>query len=131
MTANSIPKNILKGNSKVFARFFHENMIFCTEKPAFLSGLKLVDHLKRHQILRKTTGDPLPFYVIYLTYMKDAFTNQFRVCRGINAQHCLVSMNNVWIMTRNLAPLWQNSLKLLNIYIINCEKQRLMSMTLI
>ena len=87
-------------------------IILSTEKPTFLSYLKLADHLKRYKIPGKTIADPLSFCLIYLTHMKDAFTPKFRLCRKFNAQHCPISMDNVWMMSENLAHLWHNSLKL-------------------
>ena len=74
-------------------------IILSTEKPTFLSDLKLADHLKRYKIPGKTIADRLSFCLIYLTYMKDAFTPKFRLCRKFNAQHCPISMDNVWMMS--------------------------------
>ena len=40
---NDIPTKILKENSEVFARYFHENITFCIESSIFPSDLKVTD----------------------------------------------------------------------------------------
>ena len=94
---DGIPTKILKENSKVFARYFHENIKICFENSIFLSDLKVADVTPAFKKKSKTSTDSyrptsiLPniskiyercFYnqiqTLMKFYMKDVFTTKFR-----------------------------------------------------
>ena len=54
---NYIPTNILKENSEMFARDFHENINFCIENLVFLSDLKVANVSPALKKKSKTSKD--------------------------------------------------------------------------
>ena len=54
---NEIPTKILKENSDVFARYFHENVNFCIQKSIFPSDVKVVDVIPTFKRKSKTSKD--------------------------------------------------------------------------
>ena len=54
---NDIPRKVLKENSKVFVRYFHKNIIFCTENSIFPSDLKVADVTPAFKKKSKTSKD--------------------------------------------------------------------------
>ena len=54
---NDIPTKILKENSEVFARCFHQNINFCIENSIFLSDLEVPDVTPAFKNMSKTLKD--------------------------------------------------------------------------
>ena len=105
---NDIPKKILKENSAVLARYFHENIKFCTENLILPSDLKVADVTPAVKKKFKTSKDNyIPINILpniskiyerclcnqIQTYFHKILSKyQYGFHEGFNAQHCLVSM---------------------------------------
>ena len=57
MQQNDIPTKILKEDSQLFERYFHENMNFCIENSAFPSDLKVADVTPAFKKKSKNSND--------------------------------------------------------------------------
>ena len=134
---NDIPTKILKENSEVFARYFHKNKFLNWELdfPVWFKVASVIPAFKKRTKTSKDNYRPISILPniskIYerclYNQMQTYFDNiaskyQCGFC-GFNAQNCLVSMiengKKLWIMVGCLALLWQTSLKLLTVYIMN------------
>ena len=105
---NDIPTNILKENSEVFARYFHENIHFCIENSIFPSDLKVANVTPAFKKKSKTSKDNyrpisiLPniskiyercLYNQMQTYFDNLLSKyQCGFRKGFNTQHCLINM---------------------------------------
>ena len=109
---NDIPKKILKENSAVVARYFHENINFCTENLILPSDLKVADVTPAVKKKFKTSKDNyIPINILpniskiyerclcnqIQTYFHEIVSKyQCGFHEGFNAQHCSVSMIGKW-----------------------------------
>ena len=78
---NDIPTKILKGNSELFARYFHKNINFCIEDSIFPSDLKVVDVTPAFKKKSKTSKDNYrPSSILSnISKMKDVFATKCRL----------------------------------------------------
>ena len=76
---SDIPTKILRENSEFFTRFFNSNINQCLEVDIFPSDLKTADvtpAYKKNLNILKIITDQSVYFLIYLRYMKDVFTNK-------------------------------------------------------
>ena len=122
----------------MFAIYFHKNINFCIENSIFPSDLKVTDvtpAFKKKSKISKDNYRPISIlpniskiyerclYNQMQTYFNDLLSKyQCGFCKGFNAQHCLVSMNEKWKETVDniwaFGPL-MTDLNLLTVYIMN------------
>ena len=109
---NDIPTKILKENTEVLARYFHKNINFCIENSIFPSDLKLADvtpAFKKKYKTSKYNYRPITIlpniskiyerclYNQMQTYFDNLLSKyQYRLRKGFNTQHCLLSMIEKW-----------------------------------
>ena len=133
---NDIPSKILKGNSKVFTRYFHEkkfktrffHLVWKTDdaSPAFKKKSKnTIDNFRPISILPSVSKvQESSFYNQIQTYFDEILSKyQCGFHKGFNAQHYRVSMIEKWKESmdnsRAFGALMTDSRKLLTVYIMD------------